>query len=130
MQSLIVNNFGCKIQILKVTFQSTPKSKADGCAPPRTRRLTANEATFKSTRSRESSTERILDDKTSTRNRSRSYEPKPQRDVVHVKQLIVDDDVELTLDDLETSKINVADINHASHHEHEQAFRDLSLSFG
>lgn len=112
-----------------MTFQSTPKSKADG-APPRTRRLTANEATFKSTRSRESSTERILDDKTSTRNRSRSYEPKPQRDV-HVKQLIVDDDVELTLDDLETSKINVedTDINHASHHEHEQAFRDLSLSF-
>jgi len=108
------------------TVQSTPKSKPD--APPRTRRLTANEATYKSARSRESSSERILDDKTSTRNRSRSYEPKSQRDL---KQLIVDDDVELTLDDLET-KINVYthhDINHA-HHEHEQAFRDLSLSFG
>merc|ERR1711892_195175 len=47
------------------TVQSTPKSKPD--APPRTRRLTANEATYKSARSRESSSERILDDKTSTR---------------------------------------------------------------
>ena len=103
-------------------FQSTPKTSKTENGHPRTRRLTAKEPTFKSTRSRESSTERILDEKSQNRNRSRSYEPKTRS-----KQMTLDpDDVELTLDDLETKIIDDSVVNR----QHQQAFQNLSLSFG
>lgn len=105
-----------------MTFQSTPKSSAKSDGPPRTRRLTAAEPTYKSTRSRESSTERILDEK-STRNRSRSYEPKKRSQ--NVISIDPNSDVELTLDDLETKfAIDDADVNHA------RQITSLSSTFG
>jgi len=103
-------------------LQSTPKTSKTENGYPRTRRLTTKEPTFKSTRSRESSTERILDDKNQNRNRSRSYEPKTR-----TKQMTLDpDDIELTLDDLETKIIDDSVVNR----QHQQAFQNLSLSFG
>lgn len=98
----------------KFFFQSsTPKSRTSTRSTPksdgpstRTRRLTSNESTSKYTQSRESSVERVLEDK---RTRSRSYEPKSSQIQLKIQRDQIDDG-ELTLDDLET-KFSIDDID-------------------
>ena len=87
----------------RTSTRSTPKS--DGPST-RTRRLTSNESTSKYTQSRESSVERVLEDK---RTRSRSYEPKSSQIQLKIQRDQIDDG-ELTLDDLET-KFSIDDID-------------------
>ena len=99
---------------LKISVQSsTPKSRTSTRSTPksggpstRTRRLTSNESTSKYTQSRESSVERVLEDK---RTRSRSYEPKSSQIQLKIQRDQIDDG-ELTLDDLET-KFSIDDID-------------------
>ena len=98
----------------KISLQSsTPKSRTSTRSTPksdgpstRTRRLTSNESTSKYTQSRESSVERVLEDK---RTRSRSYEPKSSQIQLKIQRDQIDDG-ELTLDDLET-KFSIDDID-------------------
>ena len=68
--------------------------------------MTSNESTSKYTQSRESSVERVLEDK---RTRSRSYEPKSSQIQLKIQRDQIDDG-ELTLDDLET-KFSIDDID-------------------
>ena len=70
--------------------------------------MTSNESTSKYTQSRESSVERVLEDK---RTRSRSYEPKSGQIQLKIQRdQMEQDDGELTLDDLET-KFSIDDID-------------------